>query len=343
VGGASSTIRVGFQVWGQFVSWAELMAQAREIEHLGFDSLWANDHFMPATGDRAHSPEGLEGPFFEGWMTLAGFAAATARIRLGILVSGAGYRNPVLLVKQATALDHLSGGRVTLGLGAGWHEREHRAFGFEYPSLGQRIDRLDEQATVIRGLLDGEAVTFSGRWVRTEAARNDPPPLQSHLPLLIGGSGERRTLPIVARCADAWDGEGDPATYAHKNAVLNQRCAEIGRDPATIRRTVGVLPACIRDTRAEALDVLAATLGHHGLEPEEARAFAETSPLVGAEAAVLAALGAWRDAGAEEAIVDWPAPFDRETLERLAAALDLASVAVAAATPQGGSNARSGA
>jgi len=175
----------------------------------------------------------------------------------------------------------------------------------------------------VRGLLDGEDVTFAGRWVRTERARNDPPPLQSRLPLLIGGSGEKRTLRIVARCADAWNGEGDPATYAHKNAVLDERCAEIGRDPATIRRTVGVPPACIRDTRAGAMTVLAATLERNGLEPDEARAAAEDSPLVGDEVTVLAALAAWREAGAEEAVVDWPAPFDRETLERLAAALRL--------------------
>jgi len=323
VTGAGSAIRVGFQVWGQFVSWPELMAQAHEIERLGFASLWSNDHFMPAAGARAASPEGLGGPFFEGWMTLAGFAAATTRIPLGVLVSGAGYRNPVLLVKQATALDHLSGGRVTLGLGAGWHEREHRAFGFDYPSLGERIDRLDEQATVVRGLLDGEAVTFAGRWARTDRARNDPPPLQPRLPLLIGGSGEKRTLRIVARCADAWNGEGDPATYARRNAVLDERCAEIGRDPAAIRRTVGVPPACIRDTRAAAVAALATTLERNGLEPDEARAFADASPLVGDEATVLAALAAWREAGAEEAIADWPAPFDGETLERLAAALGL--------------------
>ncbi len=316
-------MRVGFQVWGQFVSWPELMAEAREIERLGFASLWSNDHFMPAAGSRAASPEGLEGPFFEGWMTLAGFAAATSRIPLGVLVSGAGYRNAPLLVKEATALDHLSGGRVTLGLGAGWHEREHRAFGFDYPGLGERIDRLDEQATVVRRLLDGEEVTFAGRWVRTERARNDPPTLQSRLPLLIGGSGERRTLRIVARCADAWNGEGDPATYAHKNAILDARCAEIGRDPAAIRRTVGVPPPCIRDTRTEAVAALAATLERNGLEPDEARAAAEASPLAGDEAAVLAALAAWHEAGAEEAIADWPPPFDGETLERLAAGLRL--------------------
>ena len=121
-------------------------------------------------------------------------------MQLGCLVSGAGYRTAGLLVKMATALDHASGGRAILGLGAGWYEGEHRAFGFEYPSLGDRISRFEEQARAIRGLLDGESVTVTGRWVSMDAARNDPPAL-GQLPLLIGGSGEKRTLRIVAATA----------------------------------------------------------------------------------------------------------------------------------------------
>ncbi len=315
-----SGIRVGFQVWGQDVAWQELMAEAAAIERLGFDSLWSNDHFWPAAGADAATEGGLPGGFFEGWITLAGFAAATTHIPLGILVSGAGYRNAGLVVKQATALDHLAGGRVTLGLGAGWHEREHRAFGFGFPSLGERITRMEEQATVIRGLLDGETVTYHGRWVEMAGARNEPPPL-GRLPLMIGGSGERRTLAIVARFADAWNGEGDPETWGRKNAVLDLRCAEIGRDPRSIRRTVGVPPACIRDSRDDAVAALAATLERNNIGTAEARATADASSLVGDEAAVLAALDAWGAAGASEAIVDWPAPYDRETLERLSRAL----------------------
>ena len=311
-------IRLGFQVWGQAVSWPELAATARDIERLGFDSLWTNDHFLPASGPDAGAPGAPEGPVLESWMTLAGLAAETRRIPLGVLVSGAGYRNPGLLVKQATALDHISGGRVTLGLGAGWHEREHRAFGFEYPSLGERITRLDEQATAIRGLLDGETVTVNGQYVHIVRGRNLPPPLQARLPLLIGGSGKHRTLRIVARVADVWNGEGDPPTFARLNAILDEHCAAIGRPPGEIRRTVGAAPIRIRDTREAAVADLTSALIANGLAPADARAAAETSPLLGNEGEVAGSLAAYAAAGADELIADWPAPFDLETLERLA-------------------------
>ena len=311
-------IRIGFQVWGQAVSWPELASTARDIERLGFASLWSNDHLYPAAGPDAWTPNAPDGPFLEGWMTLAGFAAETETIPLGVLVSGAGYRNPGLLVKQATALDHVSGGRVTLGLGAGWHEREHRAFGFEYPSLGERITRLDEQATAIRMLLDGQTVTVNGRYVQMDRARNLPPPVQSRLPFLIGGSGERRTLRIVARVADVWNGEGDPATFGRLNAVLDAHCAAIGRAPAEIRRTVGAAPIRIRDTREAAVADLTGALIANGVAPADARTAAEESPLVGDEREVTEVLAAYAAAGADELIADWPAPFDLETLERLA-------------------------
>jgi alkanesulfonate monooxygenase SsuD/methylene tetrahydromethanopterin reductase-like flavin-dependent oxidoreductase (luciferase family) len=312
-------LRIGFQVWGQHVTWDTLMAEARVIEGLGFASLWSNDHFWPAAGDAASSPDGVPGGFLEGWITLAGFAAVTRRIPLGILVSCAGYRNVGLLVKQATALDHMSGGRMTLGLGAGWHEREHRAFGFEFPSIGDRISRMEEQASVIRPLLDGETVTRHGTWVNLDAARNEPGPI-GPLPLLIAGSGEKRTIPAVARHADAWNGEGDPSSYRRRNALLTDRCEALGRDPASVARTVGLPPLCIRDTRAEALTALTAILEQNALSPEEARAMAAASPLVGSEAHVLEAFDTWAEAGAAEAIIDRPAPFDDESLRRLAAA-----------------------
>lgn len=311
---------VGFQVWGQAVAWETLMATARRVEALGFASLWANDHLSPATGPAWTSLGAPLGPAFEGWATLAGFAAATATIPLGMLVSSAGYRNIGLLVKHASALDHLAGGRLALGLGAGWHEPEHRAFGFGYPSLGERIDRLEEQAEAARRLLDGERVTLRGRWVTLDGAVNDPPPV-ARMPLMIGGSGERRTLRIVARFADTWNGEGDPATYARRSAVLDQHCAAVGRDPAAIRRTVGLPPASIRTTRAAAHEALVAVLARNGMSAADAAELAAGSPLVGSTAEVLDALAAYRDAGARDALIDLPGDPDRATLERLATAL----------------------
>jgi len=311
---------IGFQVWGQFTDWPAMAAIAQRIETLGFSSLWANDHFFPPAGQQAATPEGLPGPYLEGWMTAAGFAMVTHRIPLGVLVSGAGYREAGLLVKMGTALDHLSGGRAMLGLGAGWHIRDHAAFGFTLPPIGARLDRLDEQSRAIRALLDGREVTTSGTWVTMDRAVNDPPPL-GPLPLMIGGSGERRTLRIVARDADAWNGEGAPDVWARRSAVLDTYCAAVGRDPGAIRRTVGVPPIHIRATAQEAHRSLAAILERNGIGPEEALETAVSDPFAGTVDDVLAALGGYAAVGAEEVISDWPAPFDDETLERLATAL----------------------
>jgi alkanesulfonate monooxygenase SsuD/methylene tetrahydromethanopterin reductase-like flavin-dependent oxidoreductase (luciferase family) len=311
-------IRIGFQVWGQSVSWPDLMATGERIEALGFASLFANDHMMPILGDANGPIVGASGPVFEGWMTLGAWAARTKRVPLGVMVCGVGYRNVGLTVKMATALDHASGGRAMLGLGAGWHEPEHRAFGYEVLSLGDRISRLDEASRMARALLEGRSVTQDGRWVSGHELTNDPPPVQARMPLLIGGSGERRTLRLVARDADIWNGEGDPATYAHKNAVLDERCAEIGRDPRTIRRTVGVPPLCIRETRVAAVDALAAILGRQGGSAAQARGWAASSPLADTQDVVVRLLRAWRAAGAEEAIIDLPSPVDDETIGRLA-------------------------
>lgn len=315
---ADAPIRIGFQVWGQSTTWPELMAAGERIERLGFSSLFANDHLMPILGDADGPVLGSDGPVFEGWMTLSAWAARTTRSPLGVMVSGVGYRNVGLTVKMATALDHASEGRALLGLGAGWHEPEHRAFGYDLLSLGDRITRFDEASRVARGMLDGEPVTFEGRFIRADAARNDPPPLQVQMPLLLGASGERRALRVVARDADIWNGEGDPATFAHKSEVLDRHCAEIGRDPGTIRRTVGVQPVCIRATREAAVKALAAILAKQGGSAAAAHAWAASSPLADTRDAVIRQLRAWRAAGAEEAIVDLPSPIDDETLELLA-------------------------
>ncbi len=207
---------------------------------------------------------------------------------------------------------------MTLGLGAGWHEREHRAFGVDYPSIGRRLDRLEEAAAICRTLLDGEAATVEGRWWSAGGARNEPVPVQPRLPLVIGGSGEKRTLRIVARYADWWNGEGDPAAIARKRAVLAGHCETIGRDPATIPVTVGLQPAFVRETAAEAREGLARTLESHGLTASEARAAAAASALAGTRHDVAETLRAYAVVGADEVIVDLPAPFDRPTLEALA-------------------------
>jgi alkanesulfonate monooxygenase SsuD/methylene tetrahydromethanopterin reductase-like flavin-dependent oxidoreductase (luciferase family) len=300
------------------VAWPDLMAAGERVERMGFASLFANDHLMPVLGDASGPVIGPPGPVFEGWTVLSAWAARTSRVPLGTMVSAVGYRNVGLTVKMATALDHASGGRALLGIGAGWHEPEIHAFGYDELSLGERMDRLAEAAHVARGMLDGKAVTFEGRWVRGYGMRNEPAPVQTRMPLLVAGSGEKRTLRIVATDADIWNGEGPPDVFAHKNAVLDRWCAEVGRDPGAIRRTVGVPPVCIRSSRAEAVRALAAILGRFGGSAEQARGWAESSPLADTEEVVAGHFRAWRAAGAEEAIIDIPVPFDDETMERLA-------------------------
>jgi alkanesulfonate monooxygenase SsuD/methylene tetrahydromethanopterin reductase-like flavin-dependent oxidoreductase (luciferase family) len=311
-------LELGFQVWAQNVTWDDLMAQASAIDALGFDTLWSNDHFYPLVSMDDAINRTLTVPIFEGWMVLGGFAAATERVRLGCLVSGAGYRNVGVLAKMATTLDHASHGRAVLGIGAGWFEREHTSFGLEFPSAGARLDRLEESAAALRRLLDGETVTAEGAWVRLREARLDPAPRQARLPIMIGGSGPRRTLPIVARFADVWNGEGTPAELAERNRRLDELCAEAGRAPTAVVRTVGLPPPLIRDTAAEAAAALVAIFTRHGMPAALAREQAQASAMVGPADRVAAELAAYHRAGADGVIFDWPSPFDPETLAALA-------------------------
>ena len=316
--GREASLQIGFQVWAQNVAWGDLMDAAAAIEERGFDSLWSNDHFFPIAGYQLEVNPRLDGPIFEGWMTLAGFVARTRMIRLGCMVSSAGYRNPGLLVKMASTLDHASGGRLVLGLGAGWYERDHVGFGYEYPPVAGMLDRMEETVIAVRRLLDGDTVTMDGRWVSMLSARNDPAPLQDRLPLLVGGSGERRTLPVVARYADWWNGEGTPGEIARKNAAIDRLCRAAGRQPSNIFRTVGLPPPLVRETRSEAVDTLTATLVGHGMPLEEARTTVAASGVVGPLGQVAETLARYADAGAAQVVFDWPPPFDVETLEALA-------------------------
>ena len=312
-------LRIGFQVWSQFVSWPELMRIGREIDSLGFDELWSNDHLLPQAAGGVGALGEIDGPVFEGWSVLFGWAGITARARMGCLVSGAAYRNPGLLVKMATALDHASGGRAVLGIGAGWFEREHRAFGFDFPPVGRRLDRLAEAAAIARRLLDGSTATFEGDWFSAVDARNDPPPIQPRLPLAIGGSGEKRTLRIVAEHADIWNADGDdPESFRRRNGILDEHCRSVGRAPESIERTAGLPPPCIRATREESVATLAGILEHQAMPRADAVRMAAASPFAAPAEAVVDELRRYRDAGLGAVMFDWPAPFDRPTLEALA-------------------------
>ncbi len=225
-----------FSVWPTAAqSWADLLDVAAHAAASGWDGIWVADHFMPS------GPGPVDGPMLECWSVLAGLATVVPRVRLGSLVCANTYRHPAVLANIAASVDQLSGGRVVLGLGAGWQENEHRAYGMELFDVPERLARLDEACAVVRGLLDEPRVSFEGRAYRLSDAPMQPKPVQAHLPLLVGGGGERVTLRIVARWADEWNTWGTPDVLAAKGAVLDRHCEAVGRDPGTIARSAQVL------------------------------------------------------------------------------------------------------
>lgn len=218
-------------------NWSELLEEARHAESQGWDGLWVTDHFMGTTdrpmSSRERSPQ-------EALALLGGLAAAVPRVRLGSLVLGAGYRHPAVLANAIATIDHISGGRVVLGIGAGWQESEHAAYGIPLLGTAERLQRFEEACEVLRRLLDGGDVDLDGSYFQLTRAFVEPRPIQAHLPLLVGGGGERRTLRIAARWADEWNSWGTPERIAQKGAVLDHWCDRVGRDPSTIVRTATV-------------------------------------------------------------------------------------------------------
>ncbi|MET0772921.1 MAG: LLM class flavin-dependent oxidoreductase, partial [Candidatus Limnocylindrales bacterium] len=240
-------IRAGVLIWNQYTDWPAMRDWALEVERLGADSLWTWDHLYPIFGDPM-------GPMLEGYMVLGGWSQVTSRVTVGLMVGANTFRNPGLVVKQVTTLDHLSDGRAVLGLGAAWFDIEHTAFGIDFgASVGERIARLDESVALIRDMLHGGPATARGEVYHATDVRNVPAPVQAHLPILIGGGGERKTLRTVARYADAWNlGNSTPDEARHKVEVLHGWCEEIGRDPAEIEHTLSLGPIVIRDDPTEA-------------------------------------------------------------------------------------------
>lgn len=215
-------------------SWDDLFEVARHAADTGWDGVWVADHFMPSFGP-------VDRPMLECWTLLAGLATVVPRVRLGSLVSGNTYRHPAVLANMVATIDHLSGGRVVLGLGAGWQQNEHDAYGIDFGDVRQRLQRLEEACAVVRHLLDDPRTTFVGQHYSVTDAPLEPKPLQAHLPLLVGGGGERVTLRIVARWADEWNTWGTPDVLVAKGSVLDRHCDAVGRDPATVHRSAQVI------------------------------------------------------------------------------------------------------
>jgi F420-dependent oxidoreductase-like protein len=301
------TVKVGALLWPQTNSWSVLRDAAVRADRAGLDSLWTWDHLMAIVGrwDR---------PILEGWATLAALASLTERSTLGLMVGANTFRNPGLTAKLATTLDHVSGGRAVLGIGGAWFEREHDAYGIDFGSgFGERLDRLDESVSLLRRLLDGERVAeHVGRFYRMHDALVEPRPVQARLPILIGGSGPKKTLRTAARYADAWNAGGTVDQLRKKDATLRERCAEIGRNPDEIERTTSVWMS-IRDDPKEARRVLAANATANG----DTLADDDDTAYLGSPQKIADELRPIVELGFRHVIVDAMAPYDAETLERL--------------------------
>jgi F420-dependent oxidoreductase-like protein len=227
-------MRIGLDVAQHQLLWSELAERVQFAESAGFDGAWVFDHFSPLYGDP-------NGPCLEGWTLLAGLAAVTSRIRLGVLVTGITYRHPSVLATEAITVDHISKGRLELGLGAAWHQPEHEALGVLFPPIKERAERLEEGVQVIRLLMTKDSASFAGRHYQLTKASYHPRPVQRpHPPIWIGASGEQLMLPIVARQADAWHAFGSEASMVRKSRLLDQLAEKAGRDPKAILRSASL-------------------------------------------------------------------------------------------------------
>jgi F420-dependent oxidoreductase-like protein len=223
-------MRFGLDVAQQRMPWDEVVGRVQFAEELGFDGAWGFDHFQPMYGDGP-------GETFEGMTTLAALAGQTSTIRLGLLVTGMTYRHPSVFAAQAVTIDHASHGRLELSFGAAWFDKEHDELGIPFPSTPERFDLLEDALEIVQRLFTGETVSYEGKVVSLKDAQLRPTPVQTpHPPIWIGGSGPKRTLPLVARYADVWHTWGSPNSLAEANARVDELAVEAGRDPSDITR-----------------------------------------------------------------------------------------------------------
>lgn len=298
-------VRFGAQLWPQGTDWPTMRDAAVAAEAAGWDSVWTWDHLLAIQGP-------WQQPIFEGWMSLAAIASLTSRVRLGLMVGANTFRNPGLTAKTATTLDHVSDGRAILGIGGAWFEREHEAFGIPFgATTGERLDWLDESVGLMRRLLNGELVTHDGPHYRMVDALCEPRPIQERLPILVGGSGPKKTLRTVARHADGWNTSGDLETVQRLLEILGNHCQDLGRDLGDIELTVS-FPMVIRDTVAEAQAVRAAQLAHNGMTEQSNAVILLGSPELAADM-----IRPYLPLGFSTVIARLAAPFDRETIDRI--------------------------
>ena len=290
---------------GAAAQWEVTRSTAVLAERLGFDSVWVYDHFhnVPAPSHEA---------VFECWTTMAALAEATESVRLGQMVSCAGYRNPALVAKVTSTIDVISGGRLDFGIGAGWYDQEYRAYGYEYPSNADRIRMLKETVEIVKLMWSEPDATYEGRHFSVQGAQCDPKPLQQpNPPVWIGGGGEQLTLRVVARHADASNFGGKPHEFAHKVDVLRGHCAEVGRDPDEITMTWSP-EVFVRSTEQEVLDAGTRSLWGEPFESWQA------GNLVGTPEQVCERLAEYQGLGCG-GVVPWCSDYpEHETLHLLA-------------------------
>jgi F420-dependent oxidoreductase-like protein len=314
-------VKVGIQVEGQEgLTWEQWERIASSVEAAGLDSLFRSDHFMSDMGPS-------DRPSLEAWTSLSALALMTDRITFGPLVSPVSFRHPAILARSSAAVDIMSGGRLVLGIGAGWDEREHQAFGIDLPPLATRLGLLEEAIQVIKLLWTGGPVSFSGRYFQLREATAFPTPLQDlGPPILVGGDGERRLLRIVAKYADEWNSTvATPEEYRHKAEVLAEHCRSVGRDPTTITRSwMGAV--CIGQSPSD-VDKRAAWLGEHlpggfigaDLRPIPVQeAIARGLWLAGTPDQVAARLREWEAAGVQRVMLQLFDLDDEEALHLIA-------------------------
>jgi alkanesulfonate monooxygenase SsuD/methylene tetrahydromethanopterin reductase-like flavin-dependent oxidoreductase (luciferase family) len=301
-----STLKFGANCWNQYTDWPTFLAAQQRADRLGYDSIWTWDHLYPIVGSHV-------GPIMEGYVAMTGVAATTERATIGLMVGANTFRNPALVAKMITTLDHVSGGRAVLGIGAAWFETEHEAYGIDYGSgAPERLRWLREALPIMRAMLHGDELTVEGERYRVKAIRNDPPPVQEHLPILLGGGGEKVTIRLVARHADACNFGNGIANVRRKEAILREHCESVGRDHTEIERTAGMGTAVIRDSRAEAERVQREIFERNG------RADLWEDQPVGTPEDVVERLQPFLELGYRHLIFGFPSPYDEETMTRLA-------------------------
>lgn len=314
----NAPLKVGVNLWNQYTDWPGFLDAMVRAEDLGYDSLWTWDHVYPIAG----SPEG---PILEAYTAMAAVAARTKRAQIGHLVTANTFRNPALTAKMITTIDHISNGRAILGIGAAWMELEHRAFGFEFGDRpGTRLRWLEEALGIIRGMLDGtEPSAPEGGHYAARSVRNDPAPRQRHVPIMIGGSGPKVTLRLVAQYADM-NNLGNPIEPVRRSeAILVDHCRDVGRDEREIERTVEVQRVVIRDSTEAAWARESEILAQNGgAELDEVRPGSTSvdreRAVVGTPDEVYEQLVPYVEAGYHHIICGFPSPYDEESMRRLA-------------------------